>query len=230
MLLVGLVISTLTVAPAPAGAGGARARAPHCRALRLSRELAAAAVGRRKLLPAAEQRHVARCFAPRRGGPRCCRRAAGEWNRRRPAGRVQPDRAPSCAVAQWVLEHGKPAGPGTATLPGATRFYLPLSAGRGARVGVLACGRTAWPPSAQPEQRHLLEAFASLVALAVERAQLAEEAGQRARLRRRDASACAAPCSARVSHDLRTPLAGDHRRGEHAAGPRAGARMAEDTP
>jgi len=79
------------------------------------------------------------------------------------------------AVAKWVLDHGQTAGRGTATLPGAEGVYLPLTTPRGT-VGVLGVA----PPSAAQtvdlEQLHLLEAFAGLVALAIQRAELEAEA------------------------------------------------------
>jgi len=108
------------------------------------------------------------------------------------------------AVAQWVYEHRQPAGAGTATLPGAGALYLPLVGSRGA-VGVL--GVSAEDPTAfeSPEQLHQLEAFGNQIALAVERANLAEEArlaevrAETERLRNSLLSS--------VSHDLRTPLA-----------------------
>jgi two-component system sensor histidine kinase KdpD len=78
-------------------------------------------------------------------------------------------------VAQWVYDHGQIAGLGTDTLAGSKALYLPLIAGRGT-VGVLGV-RPAQPRRfVAPEQLHLLETFASQAALAIERAELADEA------------------------------------------------------
>lgn len=107
------------------------------------------------------------------------------------------------AAAQWVYDHDEPAGKGTDTLPSAGALYLPLSTPNGV-MGVLAV---------QPEksshfndQRHLLDTFASHVALAVERSRLTEQAEQ-ARLTAETERLRSSLLSA-VSHDLRTPLAG----------------------
>jgi two-component system sensor histidine kinase KdpD len=71
------------------------------------------------------------------------------------------------AIAQWVFDHGAPAGLGTDTLPGAPVQYLPLKSDRGT-LGVLAV-----EPNKRrlllPEQHHLLETFAVQIALALER-------------------------------------------------------------
>ena len=108
------------------------------------------------------------------------------------------------AVAQWVADHGRPAGLGTDTLPAAPGQYLPLGE-EGRTVGVLGV----LPANARrvllPEQSHLLSTFAGQIALALERARLAEIA---------EASSLAAEREtlrntllASISHDLRTPLA-----------------------
>jgi two-component system sensor histidine kinase KdpD len=108
------------------------------------------------------------------------------------------------AVAQWVADHGRPAGLGTDTLPAAPGQYLPLGE-EGRTVGVLGVS----PGNARrvllPEQSHLLSTFAGQIALALERARLAEVA---------EASSLAAEREtlrntllASISHDLRTPLA-----------------------
>jgi two-component system sensor histidine kinase KdpD len=112
------------------------------------------------------------------------------------------------AVMQWVRDNGKPAGHGTATLPGAEALHLPLSAGRDV-IGVLALKPGAGPgadPLTQPEQRHLLDTCAALVALALERAvqQQAQEGAQLQAERERLRSTLLSS----ISHDLRTPLAG----------------------
>jgi two-component system sensor histidine kinase KdpD len=107
------------------------------------------------------------------------------------------------AVARWVFDHGEIAGHGTATLPGAAAMYLPLRASHGAVgvLGVLPSG--AWRPI-DPERLHLLETLAGLVALAVERVQLAAEAA-RIRVQMETEKLRSSLLSA-VSHDLRTPL------------------------
>jgi two-component system sensor histidine kinase KdpD len=109
------------------------------------------------------------------------------------------------AVSRWVYEHGQMAGVGTATLPGASALYLPLAGSQGA-VGVLAV--TPPDPDAfrAPEQLHFLEAFASQIAVALERTRLAEFA-QRAQIQV-EAERLRAALLSTVSHDLRTPLAG----------------------
>jgi len=71
-------------------------------------------------------------------------------------------------VATWVLEHGQPAGHGTDTLSSATLSYLPLKADE-TTLGVMGVGLGRPDPFLQPEQRRLLEAFASIIALALER-------------------------------------------------------------
>ncbi|HSN77395.1 MAG TPA: sensor histidine kinase KdpD [Anaerolineae bacterium] len=108
-------------------------------------------------------------------------------------------------VAQWAYEHGQAAGRGTATLASAEARYLPLKTARGA-VGVLGVKPSDPAIHLTPDQRRLLEAFASLAALAVERAQLAEEA-ERARVQVETERMRNSLLSS-VSHDLRTPLAG----------------------
>jgi len=108
------------------------------------------------------------------------------------------------AVAQWVHEHQQIAGLGTATLPGARAMYLPLTASRGI-LGVLAV-RPAEPHLlATPEQLHQLETFTNQTALALERAQLAEEAQQTHV--RMETERLRSSLLSSVSHDLRTPLA-----------------------
>jgi two-component system sensor histidine kinase KdpD len=107
-------------------------------------------------------------------------------------------------VAQWVYDHGQLAGLGTDTLSGAKALYLPLIASRGA-AGVLGV-RPAQPRRfVAPDQLHLLETFASQAALALERAELADEA-QRAHIEIA-AERMRNSLLSSVSHDLRTPLA-----------------------
>lgn len=105
------------------------------------------------------------------------------------------------AVAIWVMEHGEPAGRGTETLPGAQFTYLPLKS-EGRIMGVI--GVDMQEKYISPEFRQLLEAFAGLAAIAIERANLAEQAKQTALLTESDKLRTALFNS--ISHELRTPL------------------------
>lgn len=107
------------------------------------------------------------------------------------------------AIAQWVLDHGRQAGLGTDTLPAAAALYVPLQEG-GKPLGVLAVLPSNPRRILLPEQRHLLETFASQIGLAVERAQLAETA-EGARLNA-ERESLRNTLLASISHDLRTPL------------------------
>ncbi len=107
------------------------------------------------------------------------------------------------AVAVWSFQHKEPAGRGTDTLPAAPIRCLPLKTARGV-VGVLAVQPKDRGDELTPEQRRLLESFASQTALAVERAQLDEQA-RRAQLLQATEKLQTALLDS-ISHDLRTPL------------------------
>ena len=107
-------------------------------------------------------------------------------------------------VAQWVFDHNERAGIGTDTLPGASALYLPL-AGSAGPIGVVAVRPNDSGLLLEPEQLHLLESLVNQVALAIERARLADEA-QQAHVRVETERMRNAILSS-VSHDLRTPLA-----------------------
>ncbi|HEX4824783.1 MAG TPA: sensor histidine kinase KdpD [Candidatus Polarisedimenticolaceae bacterium] len=107
-------------------------------------------------------------------------------------------------VARWAHEHGRPAGLGTDTLPGAAAACVPLRTdARG--LGVIAFVPRVPGRVLDGEQRHLLEALARQAALAIERVVLAAEA-KASELRARTENMRSSLLSA-VSHDLRTPLA-----------------------
>jgi two-component system sensor histidine kinase KdpD len=107
-------------------------------------------------------------------------------------------------IAQWVQDHGRAAGLGTDTLPGSEAIYLPLKGSR-AVLGVLGVLPANPRRVLLPEQYHLLETFAAQVALALERAQLAESAQRASIDAEREGLRNALLAS--ISHDLRTPLA-----------------------
>ncbi len=107
-------------------------------------------------------------------------------------------------VALWVFAHGQSAGLGTETLSQAKAMYIPLVTSRGS-VGVVGLFPLDGPPPRDPEQMHLLEAFADQTALVIERATLAREA-QEAQVRAESERLRGVLLSS-VSHDLRTPLA-----------------------
>jgi two-component system sensor histidine kinase KdpD len=107
------------------------------------------------------------------------------------------------AVAVWAYLHGQSAGHGTNTLAAAEARYIPLKTVQGT-VGVLGIKPREPARSLEPEQRRLLEAFASQAALAIERAQLAEHARQ-AQISQETEKLQTALLNS-ISHDLRTPL------------------------
>ena len=107
------------------------------------------------------------------------------------------------AAAQWVFDKGLPAGRGSETLPAAGWLFHPLVAG-GAPIGVLGLAREDGRPPVRSDQLPLLTSLLDQANLAFERARLAGEIGEIARLRDRDK--LRASLLASVSHDLRTPL------------------------
>jgi two-component system sensor histidine kinase KdpD len=110
----------------------------------------------------------------------------------------------SLPVAQWVIEHDQIAGAGTNTLPNAVALFLPL-VGSQRTHGAIAI-RVAEPQRLlEPEQRRLLEACASQLALALERDRLAIDAAE-ARVQA-EAEQVRSTLLSSVSHDLKTPLA-----------------------
>lgn len=129
---------------------------------------------------------------------------------RMPTGTPEPAslREVDLSVSQWVQDHGKPAGLGTDTLPGAVARYLPLVGARGGVevvFGVLALLPVNPRRILLPEQSHLLNTFASQLALALERSALSEQA-QAARVQAETESVRNSLLAA-ISHDMRTPLA-----------------------
>jgi two-component system, OmpR family, sensor histidine kinase KdpD len=107
-------------------------------------------------------------------------------------------------IAQWAWHNRGEAGLGTSTLPGGDTLYLPLMVSAGP-VGVL--GLTPREPGqlADFSKRRQVDAFAAQLALALERATLAEETEQARR--EIQAEQLRSTLLSSVSHDLRTPLA-----------------------
>ena len=106
-------------------------------------------------------------------------------------------------IAQWSFDKGQPAGVGTDTLPGSEILYIPLRASEGSR-GVLALKARHRRLLKIPEQRQLLDTFAALITIALERVHyvgVAQDAVVRMESERLRNSLLAA-----LSHDLRTPL------------------------
>ncbi len=133
--------------------------------------------------------------------------ATGRLQYPRPSPQRESFRGADLSVAQWVQDHGQPAGIGTDTLPGAAARYLPLSASdaAGKPLGVLAVLPANPRRVLLPEAAHLLETFCAQLALALERAQLAERA--QAAAVQAETEALRNSLLAAISHDMRTPLA-----------------------
>lgn len=107
-------------------------------------------------------------------------------------------------AASWAYENNQPAGRGTEILGQARGRYLPLETARGV-LGVLGVEPSEKTALLTAEQRQLLDSFARLAAMAIERANLAEQANQALILRQTEKLQSALLNS--ISHDLRTPLA-----------------------
>ncbi|HEY1066473.1 MAG TPA: sensor histidine kinase KdpD, partial [Pirellulales bacterium] len=106
-------------------------------------------------------------------------------------------------VMRWVADHRRAAGRGTDTLPGGSATYLPLLLGENL-LGVLGVRPLAGTTELTSAQVQLLQAFASQVAAALDRCELAAQA-EHIRVQMETERVRSSLLSA-VSHDLRTPL------------------------
>jgi len=200
MFLVAVVISGLTER-VKNQAASARQREQRTAALyELSRELTSAQSSRRVIeVGAGELEKVfssrVTVFTPDREGKLHSVHASSG-----PNGASERD----AGIAQWVWLHQKEAGLGTTTLPSSEALYLPLAASGGI-VGVLGLTPTARDRFNSIEQRRQVDAFAAQLALAMERAVLAEQT--EAARREIEAEQLRNSLLSSVSHDLRTPLA-----------------------
>ncbi|HWM29728.1 MAG TPA: sensor histidine kinase KdpD [Woeseiaceae bacterium] len=119
-------------------------------------------------------------------------------------GEFAVESANESAAARWVFDHQKWAGWSTDTLPASQAIYLPLVAS-GSSLGVLAMRPRERNRPLEPDQRHLLEMFATQLAIALERSAFASQAeGARRDAEMEQIRSSLLSC---VSHDLRTPLA-----------------------
>jgi two-component system, OmpR family, sensor histidine kinase KdpD len=107
------------------------------------------------------------------------------------------------ALAQWCLDHGAPAGLGTGTLPASPALYVPLAAPMRVR-GVLVLQPREPRTLAVPEQRRLIDTYAALIGIAVERVHFVAVAQDS--LLGMESERLRNALLAALSHDLRTPL------------------------
>lgn len=200
MLLVGLVISSMTVRiKHQAKIAGHRERRTASLYL-MSRELAATR-GEESIMRVAIK-HVAEVFEAQ--AVVLLPDTTGRIVYPKSESTAQSCHGSDLSVAQWVFDHEQMAGLGTDTLPGGDMVYLPLKAASG-MIGVLALFPLNPARISLPEQQRLLETFVSQVALALERVNLAAEAHS-AQIKIETEQLRNTLLSA-ISHDLRTPLA-----------------------
>jgi K+-sensing histidine kinase KdpD len=108
------------------------------------------------------------------------------------------------AVSRWAYEHGEAAGLGTRVFFAERTLHLPLVGAR-ETIGVLSLAPRNAGGIQAPGHLLLLETFTSQIALALERATLAEQAHE-AHLRM-ETERLRSTLLSSISHDLRTPLA-----------------------
>ena len=216
MLVIALVISALTFRHPRPGGDGARAGTAHRRAVRDEPG------------PGGDAR-------PRRGGRRW---RAGTWRARfaRPgadpaAGRGGARRDPgrgerrpsrwtrrSAASRSGSFERGRAAGVGTDTLPAALARYVPLAGSLGV-VGVVGVRRGRREALPGPRRSSTCSRPSRAQAALRPGAGAARRAAQREQVEV-EAERLRTALLSSLSHDMRTPARGDHRRGEQPPGGR----------
>ncbi|WP_374383777.1 DUF4118 domain-containing protein [Dongia sp.] len=112
--------------------------------------------------------------------------------------------AADLAAARWAWDHGKPAGRGAETLPGARRLFLPLATERG-KIGVMGLDREEPGAMLTPDQKRLLDALCDQAAVAIERINLKQDIDKARVVTETEKLRTALLTS--ISHDFRTPLA-----------------------
>lgn len=108
------------------------------------------------------------------------------------------------SIAAWSFQHQKKAGPGTDMFSNARAYYVPLITARGA-VGVMSVPTGDKLSRFKPEQERLIDAFADLAAVGIERVAFAEET-RNMKLSQAATEKLQTAFLDSISHDLRTPL------------------------
>ena len=111
--------------------------------------------------------------------------------------------AANMAAARWSMQHGEPAGRGTATLPSATWHFRPIRTQK-KTVGVLGLRQGEGDMPLKADMLQTMDSILDQSAVAIERLTLAEEAALVEAMTATDKLRTALMSS--VSHDLRTPL------------------------
>ena len=106
-------------------------------------------------------------------------------------------------LAQWAFDHADAAGAGTDTLPASAQLYVPLVAPMRTR-GVIVIEPANPRLLMIPEQRQLLDTYAALIAIAIERVHFVSVAQET--LLAMESERLRNSLLAALSHDLRTPL------------------------
>ncbi|MFA5120053.1 ATP-binding protein [Zavarzinia sp.] len=108
------------------------------------------------------------------------------------------------AAAQWSWDHGRPAGKGADTLPGAERLFLPLQTASGP-VAVIGIEGEESGRALSADMRRLVDALCDQAAVAIERVALVDELDEASV--KAQSEHLRSLLFASISHDLRTPLA-----------------------